>query len=529
MGARSRRLARMGPARRAPTCRSRSTVGPRDGRVERPPRTARGRSCVVAPFEDRVRGCRGVAGVRRPRAGAERLRRDLPRARARGGPRVARGGSPRAACRGATSSTTSGTTRTSSRCASGSSSASATRPSSSCASASHGRWSNIGVDLRRTSGAATTSSRPTTSSSSVRRRGGARARRSGHDGAVAKASVLRAADGWTRRSSCTTRCSSVTRRCRRPHEPWPSRGRSSSAPRASPSSAGWRRRSTRAARPPRTWRTPTSRSPRSRVRARVNEAIFLGRLGENDAALAIYEEILDAAGRRRRRAAGRGRAPRLRLVLADGRQPRTPDEALNCLRETIARFEDVRARSPSLDRMGAARVREDPQRARRASTTPSRRTTARRAARPGETVELREWIADALLRKGDFLRDAGDRAGAIAAYRSVFDRFSLDPEGDLPRLAAGGGLEAARLSHGFLRFDRSLELAQAIVARFGGSADAEVRERVAVAEMIVTALAKRKRLLGFLARAGRARLACLRARRPAPPGRLAQLDARCSR
>ena len=125
-------------------------------------------------------------------------------------------------------------------------------------------------------------------------------------------------------------------------------------------------------------------------------------------------------------------------------------------------------------------------------------------ADPGETVESREWIADALLRKGDFLRDAGDRAGAVTAYRSVFERFSLDPEGDLPRMAAGGGLEAARLSHTFLRFDASLELARGIVQRFGDSRDAEVQERVAVAEMIVHALAYRKRLLGLVSRAGRA-------------------------
>src|SRR5436305_6419603 len=54
MGARSRRLVRRDPARRAPTCRSRSTVGLRDGRVERPFSGARevGR---MSPYEDRFR------------------------------------------------------------------------------------------------------------------------------------------------------------------------------------------------------------------------------------------------------------------------------------------------------------------------------------------------------------------------------------------------------------------------------------------------------------------------------------------
>jgi hypothetical protein len=154
--------------------------------------------------------------------------------------------------------------------------------------------------------------------------------------------------------------------------------------------------------------------------------------------------------------------------------------------------------------MGCSGVREDPQRARAHRRGDRAHDELVALLGPGETVESREWIADALLRKGDFLREAGDRAGAVAAYRTVFDRFSLDPEGDLPRMAAGGGLEAARLSHTFLRFESSLELAQGIVERFGGSRDREVQERVAVAELIVQALAYRKRLLGFVSRAGHA-------------------------
>ena len=86
----------------------------------------------------------------------------------------------------------------------------------------------------------------------------------------------------------------------------------------------------------------------------------------------------------------------------------------------------------------------------------------------------------------------------------MFDRFSLDARGELPRMASGGGLEAARLSHTFLRFDTSFELAQQIIERFGDSRDAEVQERVEVAEMIVGALAYRKRLLGLASRVGRA-------------------------
>jgi tetratricopeptide (TPR) repeat protein len=241
------------------------------------------------------------------------------------------------------------------------------------------------------------------------------------------------------------------------------------------------------------------------VRARVDEAMFLGRFGDNDAALEIYREILalpvDEHDDQLIAFVLRACVEYSMTVRNLGR----PEEALTCLRGTIARFEDV-ASSLALPWIAwgvrvYARIVSELGRVEEAIAAHDELVAL---LDPGETVESREWIADALLRKGDFLRDAGDRAGAVDAYRSVFDRFSLDHAGELPRMAAGGGLEAARLSHTFLRFDTSFELAQAIVERFRGSADAELQERVAVAEMIVNALANRKRLLGLLSRAGRA-------------------------
>ena len=182
-----------------------------------------------------------------------------------------------------------------------------------------------------------------------------------------------------------------------------------------------------------------------------------------------------------------------------------PQDALTCLRTTIDRFEDV-------DGILAlpwiawgvrvyARILTELGRTREAIAAHDELIAL---LEPGSTVELREWIADALLRKGDMLREGRDRRAAAAAYRDAFDRFSLDREGELPRLASAGGLEAARLLHTFLRFDASFDLAQALVERFGDSRDTEVQERVEVAQMIVTALAYRKRMLRLVSRAGRA-------------------------
>ena len=123
---------------------------------------------------------------------------------------------------------------------------------------------------------------------------------------------------------------------------------------------------------------------------------------------------------------------------------------------------------------------------------------------PGATVELREWIADALLRKGDILRERGDRARLPppTATRSTGSRSiarascRVSPlrEGSRPRGCCTPSCASTRRSSS----------REAIVERFGDSADAEVQERVEVAQMIVTALAYRKRLLGLVSRAGRA-------------------------
>ena len=200
------------------------------------------------------------------------------------------------------------------------------------------------------------------------------------------------------------------------------------------------------------------------VRARVDEAVFLGRFGDNDAALAIYEEILELP-------VDEHDEQLIVFVLRacveysmTMRNLGRPEEALACLRETIDRFEDVasplalpwiawgmRVYARILGELGRTRARR------------SRRTTSSSTLlEPGETVELREWIADALLRKGDFLRDAGDRAGRRRRLPQTCSTASRSTARATCRaLAPAAGLEAARLSHTFLRFER--------VARAGAS------------------------------------------------------------
>jgi tetratricopeptide (TPR) repeat protein len=181
------------------------------------------------------------------------------------------------------------------------------------------------------------------------------------------------------------------------------------------------------------------------------------------------------------------------------------EEALVCLRETIDRFEgnDGAIALPWIAWAIRvyARILSELGRSRQAIWAHDELVAL---LDPGETAELREWMADAFLRKGDFLRDAGDRTGAIAAYRQAFERFSLDTEGDLPRLASAAGLEAARLAHSFLHPETSLELARTLVERYAWTEDEEVRERVALAEMMVSALVQRKRIFRVASRVARA-------------------------
>ena len=62
---------------------------------------------------------------------------------------------------------------------------------------------------------------------------------------------------------------------------------------------------------------------------------------------------------------------------------------------------------------------------------------------PAPDLEFREMTASWLIELGGLQLAAGDRAGAARSYRTVFDRYSTDPEGRLPHLASWAGCEAA--------------------------------------------------------------------------------------
>jgi tetratricopeptide (TPR) repeat protein len=232
------------------------------------------------------------------------------------------------------------------------------------------------------------------------------------------------------------------------------------------------------------------------VRARVNEGIYLGRLGRNDEALAIYagivggpidlddeklvEDVLRAA------------------VYAAGtiRNLGRPEQSVRMLRDAIDRVAEAPGRE-------ARRWIGSTLSVHARTLGELGRTTEAIAAydeaitmlEPGETLERREWIADALVAQGVLFRDRGDRAKAAATFRSVFERFSDDPGGRLPHLAAWSGATAARLLHRYRRPAEMRALSQAIVDRFEDSEDVEVQKLVGHASLHVTGLTYRERML----------------------------------
>jgi tetratricopeptide (TPR) repeat protein len=236
------------------------------------------------------------------------------------------------------------------------------------------------------------------------------------------------------------------------------------------------------------------------VRTRINEAIFLGRLGETAAALAIFSEILeeddidlddDKLVEDVLRAAV--------YFAATVRNLGRPEQALLTLRETIDRVaaapgEDARTWTGSTLSV-YARTLGELGRSRQAIDAYDE---AVEALEPADTLVRREWIADALIAKGALQRDRGDQDAAGATFREVFDRFSDDPEGRLPQLAAWSGATAVQLLHRFRRAGEMRTLCQAIVDRFGESDDEAIQQIVWRAGVQGQGLAYRERLLRLL-------------------------------
>ena len=235
------------------------------------------------------------------------------------------------------------------------------------------------------------------------------------------------------------------------------------------------------------------------VRTRVNEAIFLGRLGETEAALAIYTEILeediDLDDDKLVEDVLRAAVYLAGTVRNLGR----PEQALLTLRETIDRVSgapghDARTWIGSTFSVYARTLGE----LGRIPQAIDAYDAAVDALEPADTLVRREWIADALIAKGALLRERGDQDAAGEAFREVFDRFSADPEGRLPQLAAWSGATAVQLLHRFRRAGEMRALCQAIVDRFGGSEDEAIQQIVWRAGVQVQGLAYRERLLRLL-------------------------------
>ena len=175
------------------------------------------------------------------------------------------------------------------------------------------------------------------------------------------------------------------------------------------------------------------------------------------------------------------------------------DEALDCLRETTDRMAGASgsaARKWLASTLGVyAKMLADG--GRQADAVAVYDAAVVVLDRP-HTLEQREMVADALIAKGIILRDLGDREGAAAAFRSVFDRFGDDRGGRLPSLAAWSGFTAARLLHRYRDPVEMRELSQLLVERFEDSEDEEVQELVWRAGLNARGLAYRERILRAL-------------------------------
>jgi tetratricopeptide (TPR) repeat protein len=235
------------------------------------------------------------------------------------------------------------------------------------------------------------------------------------------------------------------------------------------------------------------------IRARINEAIFVGRDGDTDTAIGMLDVILaihvDLDDVKLVEDALRASACRATILQEIGRV----DEALEGLRAAIWRFADVpstRGRNYLASTLAVyAKALGDSGRGPDAIAAYDQ---AVGKVDRDATLEFREQAGGWSIEKGNLLRDAGDRVGAAKAYRDVFDRIGSDPEGQLPRLASWAGFEAACLVHRFFRPEEALGLAQLIVARFGGSDDPYVRERVECADLMARGIAQRMRILHCL-------------------------------
>jgi tetratricopeptide (TPR) repeat protein len=233
------------------------------------------------------------------------------------------------------------------------------------------------------------------------------------------------------------------------------------------------------------------------VRTQINEAIFLGRLGETVAALAIFSEILeeedidlddDKLVEDVLRAAV--------YFAATVRNLGRPEQALLTLRETIDRVaaapgEDARTWTGSTLSVYARTLGE----LGRSGQAIDAYDEAVEALEPADSLVRREWIADALIAKAALQRDRGDQDAAGETFRDVFDRFSDDPEGRLPQLSAWSGATAVQLLHRFRRAGEMRALCQAIVDRFGQSDDEAIQQIVWRAGVQVQGLAYRERML----------------------------------